>query len=65
MLMIVAILPDADVIAFSLDIPYSHPLGHRGFSHSLLFALIVSLLVGLAVFRRPARFSRSLRETAP
>ena len=58
MLMIVAILPDADVIAFSLDIPYSHPLGHRGFSHSLLFALIVSLLVGLAVFRQPPRFTR-------
>tara|TARA_R110002049_G_scaffold308754_1_gene513931 strand:+ start:74540 stop:75067 length:528 start_codon:yes stop_codon:yes gene_type:complete len=35
-----AILPDFDVIAFKLGIPYEHPLGHRGFSHSILFAII-------------------------
>ncbi len=39
-----AVLPDADVIAFALDIPYAHPLGHRGFSHSLLFALLIAPL---------------------
>jgi inner membrane protein len=38
------ILPDADVVAFSLGIPYAHPLGHRGFSHSLLFALLTGTL---------------------
>ncbi|WP_299338260.1 metal-dependent hydrolase [uncultured Psychroserpens sp.] len=45
-----AILPDLDVIAFKFGIDYLHPLGHRGFTHSILFALIwsgfVSLLLG-------------------
>ena len=40
-----AILPDLDVIAFKLNIPYSHPLGHRGFTHSILFALIWAILI--------------------
>ncbi len=35
-----AILPDADVIAFKLRIAYEAPLGHRGFSHSIVFALL-------------------------
>lgn len=39
-----AVLPDADVLAFALDIPYAHPLGHRGFSHSLFFALAIAPL---------------------
>ncbi len=38
------ILPDADVLAFSFGIPYHHVLGHRGFSHSLLFALLLGIL---------------------
>src|SRR4051812_28972878 len=33
-------LPDADVIAFKFGIPYEHMLGHRGFSHSILFAVL-------------------------
>jgi inner membrane protein len=41
-------LPDLDVLAFSLGIPYGARFGHRGFSHSLLFALLISLLVALA-----------------
>lgn len=47
-----AVLPDADVLAFTLGIPYEHPLGHRGLSHSLAFAAVVaSLVVGLALRR--------------
>lgn len=34
-----AILPDLDVLAFNFGIPYLHPLGHRGFTHSIVFAL--------------------------
>ena len=34
------VIPDADVAAFAVGIPYGHPLGHRGFSHSLLFAAL-------------------------
>jgi inner membrane protein len=37
------VLPDADVLAFSLGIPYEHPLGHRGMSHSFAFAAMVAL----------------------
>ena len=42
---IVTILPDLDVAAFALGIPYEHPFGHRGFSHSIAFALIITALV--------------------
>lgn len=38
-----SILPDLDVIAFPLGIPYWHMFGHRGFSHSPVFALLVGL----------------------
>ena len=49
-------LPDADVIGFGLGIRYGDEWGHRGASHSLLFALIIGVVVGLAapLFRRPA-----------
>ena len=43
-----AALPDLDVLAFPLGIPYGHRFGHRGFFHSLLCALAVGLLVTLA-----------------
>ncbi len=42
-----AILPDIDVLAFNFGIPYTHPLGHRGFTHSILFALLWSGLLAL------------------
>ncbi|TGK15288.1 metal-dependent hydrolase [Leptospira stimsonii] len=38
-----SILPDADVIAFKLGIPYEADLGHRGISHSILFAFSLSV----------------------
>lgn len=45
-----SMLPDADVIAFPLGIAYEHPLGHRGASHSFVFAVFVGL-VALALAR--------------
>lgn len=42
---ICTVIPDADVIGFFAGIPYDHPLGHRGFSHSILFALLFSLFI--------------------
>ncbi|TGK33748.1 metal-dependent hydrolase [Leptospira gomenensis] len=39
-----SILPDADVVAFKLGIPYESDWGHRGFSHSILFAFSLSVL---------------------
>lgn len=46
-----AMLPDADVVAFRLGIAYEHPLGHRGLSHSLLFAAVVGPALGWGLFR--------------
>ena len=40
-----SILPDADVLAFSFGIPYEHMLGHRGFTHSIVFAILWALLL--------------------
>ena len=56
-LAVLALLPDADVIAFKLGIAYEAPWGHRGASHSLVFAVLVSLAVaaGTRVARGPAR----------
>lgn len=39
-----SILPDLDVIAFRIGVPYASELGHRGFSHSLLFAACAALV---------------------
>lgn len=39
-----SILPDLDVLAFRLNVAYSHVLGHRGVSHSVVFALALALL---------------------
>lgn len=50
---IAAMLPDADVLAFALHIPYADSFGHRGASHSLLFA---TLLAALAI-----AFAKALR----
>lgn len=41
---VAAMLPDADVLAFRLGIPYAHDLGHRGATHSIAFALACGLL---------------------
>jgi inner membrane protein len=40
-----ACIPDLDVAAFRLGIPYAHPLGHRGFSHAILFAALLALVL--------------------
>ena len=49
--MLCAILPDADVIGFAFQIPYGSFWGHRGFSHSLVFALLFGILVTLLFYR--------------
>ncbi|MFH6772431.1 metal-dependent hydrolase [Gaetbulibacter aestuarii] len=40
-----AMLPDIDVITFAFGIPYGSPFGHRGFTHSILFALLWALIL--------------------
>ena len=54
-----SVVPDADVIAFSFGIPYGHFLGHRGFFHSIPFALVLSLVVVLCLFREVKLFSKN------
>lgn len=39
-----SLLPDVDVFGFFLGIPYEHPLGHRGFTHSIMFAILVGMV---------------------
>jgi inner membrane protein len=50
---LLAVLPDADVIGFSLGVPYASTFGHRGFTHSIVFALATSLLATLALRPSP------------
>jgi inner membrane protein len=49
-------LPDADVIGFGLGIAYGDEWGHRGASHSFVFALAIGAAIGALAprFRRPA-----------
>jgi inner membrane protein len=47
-----AMLPDLDVVAFRFGIPYSHWLGHRGLSHSVLFGVCIAAIVARLGFRR-------------
>ena len=54
-----SLLPDADVVAFWLRIPYSAPFGHRGASHSFVAAAAVGLLAGLAARPLGQRFLRT------
>lgn len=48
------ILPDIDVLTFNFGIPYEAPFGHRGFTHSIFFAMLWATLV-IFVF---AKFNR-------
>jgi len=41
-------LPDVDVIAFRLGIPYAAPFGHRGAVHSFAFALAFAAVLSVA-----------------
>lgn len=46
-----SVLPDVDVLAFHFGIPYSAPFGHRGATHSLLFALLSGAATALLLCR--------------
>ncbi len=36
-------LPDIDAIGHWLGVPYGHPFGHRGFTHSIAFGVLLGL----------------------
>jgi inner membrane protein len=54
-----AALPDLDSIGYYLGVPYESAFGHRGFSHSLLFAAL--LATALVAFMRDERLGDGRR----
>jgi len=42
-----ALLPDLDVVAFALRVPYAAPFGRRGASHSLAAAVLAGIVAAL------------------
>jgi len=54
-----SVLPDVDVVAFRFGIPYADDLGHRGFTHSLLFAAFVALATACAFRFLRTTFARA------
>lgn len=54
--MFLSVAPDLDSIAFKLGIPYESQWGHRGFTHSILFAfLVAAALIRFAKFFKCSR----------
>jgi inner membrane protein len=49
------ILPDLDVIAFRLGVPYESAFAHRGFTHSIFFALLCGVLAAACAHKLNAR----------
>jgi len=50
--MLCSVIPDLDVIGFRFGIRYGDFWGHRGFTHSLVFAFLLASVVALVLFRR-------------
>jgi inner membrane protein len=46
-----SMLPDADAILFRFGATYDTPWAHRGFSHSLVFAILLGLIAAFALKR--------------
>src|SRR5689334_7272270 len=49
-------VPDVDVIGFRFGIAYGSPLGHRGFTHSIVFAILFAAIVAF-IYARVANVS--------
>jgi len=49
-----AVIPDLDAIGFWLGIPYGSVFGHRGITHSLLFAAAAAVVAAEIVFPHAA-----------
>jgi inner membrane protein len=46
-----SVVPDLDVVGFSFGVPYEQMLGHRGFTHSVVFAAALGTLLASTLFR--------------
>ncbi len=49
---ICSILPDADVLGFKFGIAYEDFWGHRGFTHSLVFAILLGTVVTFVFYNK-------------
>ncbi|MBQ0734103.1 metal-dependent hydrolase [Aquimarina celericrescens] len=47
-----SMIPDADIVGFKFNIAYEDFWGHRGFSHSLIFALLLGILVTFVFYNK-------------
>ena len=54
---VASVLPDVDSLGYAAGVPYEHALGHRGFTHSIVFALLTALAC--------SAFAARLGATAP
>jgi inner membrane protein len=62
-----AFAPDLDVLEFRFGVSYSSPWGHRGWTHSLLFAIAFGLIMAWMYHRitaRPVREGKAFRYNA-
>lgn len=57
---LVAVLPDADVLGLAAGVPYGSTLGHRGLSHSLMFAAAAGAFAAWRVGRQTGRAFKPL-----
>jgi inner membrane protein len=48
--MALSALPDADALFIGM-VPYNHPFGHRGFTHSLFFAVVIGAIAAFSISR--------------
>ena len=55
---ILAMIPDLDVIGFRFGISYGDALGHRGFTHSILFAALAGIITPFIAFPKINAFCR-------
>ena len=63
-LVALAIIPDLDALGLRDGIPYGHPLGHRGFTHSLCFAALGGVFAAFVCTPLQARLSRTWWQVA-
>jgi inner membrane protein len=54
-MVLASVLPDLDVAGFAFGVQYAEAAGHRGLSHSLVFAVGLGLLAALAAPRLRAK----------
>lgn len=51
-----AVFPDADVIGFKFGIRYESFFGHRGFTHSFVFAALFGFIVAYIFYKKKKHF---------